>query len=217
MHTREGSRHAAFTTGLRSVTFAAAICFTMTSIVPADEPAGAFVDAIPGKPLWRYASTGPLQPTGFGNAAGDKPAVTLGRSSSSVKKLAAQVLGERYPCSAVALTLFEPPASRDGRWEIPLQGVPTSATVTLIANGAQDQQIAESIYTLGGTPYDPDRPLVVSVTVTTRPLAADVSLSTIQCTVIDSENGAPLQTIEPTIEFLWRPAGARLLGVYRDT
>lgn len=201
MRTR-GTSHRA-NLGIRSLTVAAA-CLTLTSGVGASEPEGASVDIVTGKSLWQ-------------KPAKDAVPVMLGKTSASVKQLAARVLGERYPCSAVALTLFEPPATRDGRWEVQVRGAPTTATIALIANGAQEQQIDDSIRTLGGMPYDADRPLNVSVTITTRALAADISISTIACSVIDSWSGTPVQTLEPTIEFIWRPNGARLLGVYRQS
>lgn len=207
--------------GMRGLVVALGTCFSMTPAVNASDVNATGREPIASPPLWLASLSSPLhatasvtEPTSPAVRA-DQP-VTLGSSSSSVKQLAARVLANRYPCAAVALTLFDPPQTRDSRWYFMLDGAPTPATAALIASNADPRQIEESIRELGSTPYDPDSRLEVSMRIVTQPLASDASISTVECQVVDA-NGVSLQTLEPSVRFVWNTKGARLLGLYEET
>jgi hypothetical protein len=162
-----------------------------------------------GKPLWLSANV----KASAAAASKESAPVVMGRGSSSLKQIAARVLAERYPCAAVTLTVFEPPRSREGKWEFQLESAPTAHTAALIAANAEHQQIEKSMNVLGTVPYDPYDKLHLSVKVVTDPIAADASVSTIVCEVVDSY-GRDLQKFEPSVRAVWRASGPQLLGLY---
>lgn len=142
--------------------------------------------------------------------------VILGRASSGARELATRVLAERYPCSAIALTLFDPPAFGQGYWATRFYGAPTTRTAHLIAEGAREERIADSILALSSVPFDPERAMHVTITLRSRPLSAGIAVSTIRCEGLDALTGIPLQRLEPVINFTWMTHSAQLFSISRE-
>lgn len=212
MDTRQRQSECAGRAHGRCLLFAAPLIWlSMNTAAYAGEPNAAAAETTAGSPLWLATPSGPTRATGaFGEST---LPVILGTTSSSVKRLASRVLGQRHPCAAAALMLFDPPQSREGRWELEFPGLPSPLTVALMANNAPPQQIYESIHILGGSPIDLYGTLQVAMKIVTRPLAPDTTISTVVCEVVDS-NGLSLQTLDQPIGVVWRTAGTRLLGLY---
>jgi hypothetical protein len=186
-------------------------CMSVVGAVRASEPSPGVAEVIRGgKPLWLASSKNPAQYVG---ATQESVPVALGRDSSPLKKLAAQVLGTRYPCAALALTLFDPPNGLETRWELVVDGVPTPKTAALIAANADQREIYESMPALGSLPFDPTRAMRLSMRIDTHATEPEISVSTIACKVIES-GGFDLQVFEPSIRFVWNTYGAKLTGLY---
>jgi hypothetical protein len=190
----------------------------MSTAAYAGEPNAAAAATIAGSPLWLATPSDPLHAKA---AAGESmplgaesdPPITLGTTSSSVKRLASRVLGQRHPCVAAALMLFDPPQSPESRWELVFPGLPSPITVALMADNAPPQQIYDSIQILGPSPIDLTGTLQVAMKIVTQPFAPDATISTVVCEVVDG-NGVSLQALEQPIRVVWRRAGSRLLGLY---
>jgi hypothetical protein len=138
--------------------------------------------------------------------------VTLGPASQSLKQLAPRVLGQRYPCAAMALMLFDPNESSRRTWEVHLNGMPTPGTVHMLAENQSPALVVTTLHEVSH-PYDPDVTFRVALRITTESRAAEGALSSIVCALLDS-TGATSSEAEPPLIFKWSPNGARLLGIY---
>ncbi len=168
---------------------AVAAALVAAPVAQSGEPGSLAATVVAGKVLWQETQSAPsrgAEAAAMSSMSADiaaTPGVSIGKTSSSLKQLATRVLGERYPCAAVALMSFEPPAARESRWEMTLSGAPTPETAKLLATDAQQMQIYQSMHTLAVLPHFPGGELFVGARITTEPLGPNTAVSTIFCEV----------------------------------
>jgi hypothetical protein len=162
---------------------------------------------IAGTPLWLESTTK------------HPHLITVGAHSSELKRLVARILGGSYQCAAIALMRFDPAVIPESTpWHASLDGMPTAATVELVARDAERGLIQQSLQRFWNGPYETNGGLWIISSITTQAHGSDRFLSTIVTSLVDGEN-RPVggsQPPEPIIRILWARHDRRLLAIYKS-
>jgi hypothetical protein len=183
----------------------AVIALAATSITEAHPP----IDTLLGQhgvPVWIAASEVPSGP------------IALGAASADLKTLAMRIANATYPCAALALMQLRPADAQNAHERSEsFTGVPTAATVALVADGANSDAVSESLRWIWDGPYVATGHLNVEIRTTTVRGDNGNYVTSVVSRIVDL-NGFPLTdlpSLEPPFRFLWSAQDSRLLGVFR--
>jgi hypothetical protein len=145
--------------------------------------------------------------------------IVLGQTSAALKSLAIRIADAAYPCAAFALMTLSPADARKAsERRDKLAGLPTAATVALVANGADSDAVSQSLMWIWDGPYVATGQLHVEINTTTVRANDGIYVSSVSSRIVDL-NGFPLPdapSLEPPFRFLWSAPDGQLLGVFRS-